>query len=210
VPDEHFSPFRDGLSTAWGSLRLIRFRSEARSFGLTVVVHELSNGQLFVMESVHETHLSTFESPPAPDARIQSQAKDAQWARSVAGSPGEGARPPCGVTAALRLPRTARLHDAETIKLLHTAAPARRGHWFLLRRVPNKAGYPRLLIRVAKKIVRAAVSRNRVRRCIRESFRLRRLRLPAADYCVTVKAPISVATLSEVRQELERLLQLEK
>jgi ribonuclease P protein component len=67
-----------------------------------------------------------------------------------------------------------------------------------------------LVIRIAKKLVRAAVNRNRLRRCIKESFRLRRQVLPAADYCITVRAAISAATLPEVRQEVERLLQLEK
>ena len=113
------------------------------------------------------------------------------------------------MTGAYRLPRSARLTDAGTIRSFN-AASARRGRWFLIRRVQSEAGYSRLLIRVAKKVVRAAVDRNRIRRCIKESFRLRRLAIPAADYCITVKATFSAATLREVRRELERLLQLEK
>ena len=114
------------------------------------------------------------------------------------------------MTGAYRLPRSTRLNDAGTIRSFNAAASARRGRWLLIRRAQSEAGYSRLLIRVAKKVVRAAVDRNRIRRCIKESFRLRRLALPAADYCITVKATFSAATLREVRRELERLLQLEK
>ena len=46
---------------------------------------------------------------------------------------------------------------------------------------PNELGHPRLGFVISKKNVRRAVKRNRVRRIIRESFRLNQHNLPAVD-----------------------------
>jgi len=49
---------------------------------------------------------------------------------------------------------------------------------------PNQAGFPRLGMIVAKRILRRAVDRNRVKRCVRESFWLILPELPACDFVV--------------------------
>ena len=49
---------------------------------------------------------------------------------------------------------------------------------------PNPVGFPRLGLIVAKRILRRAVDRNRVKRCVRESFRLVLPELPACDFVV--------------------------
>jgi ribonuclease P protein component len=53
---------------------------------------------------------------------------------------------------------------------------------------PNKAGYPRLGMIVPKRLLGRAVDRNRVKRCVRESFRLVLPELPACDFVVRVIA----------------------
>ena len=53
---------------------------------------------------------------------------------------------------------------------------------------PNDLGVPRLGLIVAKKVLRRAVDRNRVKRVIRESFRKRR-GLPALDIVVRLTEP---------------------
>jgi ribonuclease P protein component len=53
---------------------------------------------------------------------------------------------------------------------------------------PNQAGYPRLGMVVAKRLLARAVDRNRMRRCVRESFRLVFPELPACDFVVRVIA----------------------
>lgn len=50
----------------------------------------------------------------------------------------------------------------------------------------NDLGYARLGLAVAKKIIPSATSRNRLKRLIRESFRLNRRRLPEVDIVVVV------------------------
>lgn len=53
---------------------------------------------------------------------------------------------------------------------------------------PNQVGYPRLGMVVAKRLLARAVDRNRMRRCVRESFRLVFPELPACDFVVRVIA----------------------
>jgi len=52
---------------------------------------------------------------------------------------------------------------------------------------PNELGHPRLVFVISKKNVRRAVKRNRVRRIIRESFRLNQHNLPAVDMIVLAR-----------------------
>jgi len=51
---------------------------------------------------------------------------------------------------------------------------------------PNAEGIPRLGMIVAKRLLGRAVDRNRVKRCVRESFRLVLPELPACDFVVRV------------------------
>ncbi len=53
---------------------------------------------------------------------------------------------------------------------------------------PNQAGYPRLGMIVAKRLLGRAVDRNRVKRCVRESFRQVLPELPACDFVVRLIA----------------------
>ena len=53
---------------------------------------------------------------------------------------------------------------------------------------PNQVGHPRLGMIVAKRLLARAVDRNRVKRCVRESFRLVMLDLPACDFVVRLIA----------------------
>jgi len=53
---------------------------------------------------------------------------------------------------------------------------------------PNQVGYPRLGMIIAKRLLARAVDRNRVKRCVRESFRLALPELPACDFLVRLIA----------------------
>lgn len=53
---------------------------------------------------------------------------------------------------------------------------------------PNQKGYPRLGMIVAKRLLARAVDRNRVKRCVRESFRQVMPELPACDFVVRLIA----------------------
>jgi len=71
---------------------------------------------------------------------------------------------------------------------------------------PNPSGVRRLGITIVKKVGNA-VTRNRIKRLIREFYRLHKPRLPAAlDIVIMVKARTAAPTHHEVQRELERLL----
>lgn len=53
---------------------------------------------------------------------------------------------------------------------------------------PNQVGHPRLGMVIAKRLLTRAVDRNRVKRCVRESFRQVLPELPACDFVVRLIA----------------------
>jgi len=71
----------------------------------------------------------------------------------------------------------------------------------------NGTGAPRLGLSVAARMLKRAVERNRVRRLIRESFRVHQHRLPAVDIVVGVRSPVREANNPLLRESLERLWQ---
>ncbi|OGT66012.1 MAG: ribonuclease P protein component [Gammaproteobacteria bacterium RIFCSPHIGHO2_12_FULL_45_9] len=58
---------------------------------------------------------------------------------------------------------------------------------FLIYYLPNQVGKPRLGIMVGKRKIKTAVARNKIKRWVREVFRLHQGNLPAVDYVVVVK-----------------------
>jgi len=63
----------------------------------------------------------------------------------------------------------------------------------------------RLGLAIAKKRVKLAVQRNRIKRIIRESFRLNQHNLPAIDMVVMVKSGIDQLDNTEINQQLEKI-----
>jgi ribonuclease P protein component len=69
----------------------------------------------------------------------------------------------------------------------------------------NDKGWPRLGLAVAVKTAGNAVERNRIRRTIRESFRLHRHEIPALDLVVSARARARGTVAGELRAQLESL-----
>jgi ribonuclease P protein component len=69
----------------------------------------------------------------------------------------------------------------------------------------NAKGWPRLGLAVAVKTAGNSVERNRIRRVIRESFRLHQHEIPALDLVVSARARARGAARSELRAQLEPL-----
>ncbi|TLU65367.1 ribonuclease P protein component [Thalassotalea litorea] len=69
----------------------------------------------------------------------------------------------------------------------------------------NKDANNRLGMAIAKKRVKHAVQRNRIKRLTRESFRLNQHKLPAVDLVVMVKSGIDQLDNEEINQQLEKI-----
>ena len=70
---------------------------------------------------------------------------------------------------------------------------------------PNDLGLARLGLAVASKPFGGSVPRNRIRRLIRESFRLRQHDLPDVDLVVSARSAAKAASPAQLRASLEGL-----
>ena len=87
----------------------------------------------------------------------------------------------------LRL-RDARLVDKDDFDRVFADNQRARTDYLMVMARPNQVGYPRLGMVVAKRLLARAVDRNRVKRCVRESFRQALPELPACDFVVRLIA----------------------
>ena len=69
----------------------------------------------------------------------------------------------------------------------------------------NDRSTVRLGLSIAARTVGNAVSRNRLRRVIRESFRLRQQQLPPVDIVIGARSAARTAAAKELREALQRL-----
>ncbi len=70
---------------------------------------------------------------------------------------------------------------------------------------PNSLNNPRMGLTVAKRYVKRAHDRNRIKRLIRESFRLQQHKLPARDFVVIVKNGATNLDNRTLTETLEKL-----
>ncbi|AYA41678.1 ribonuclease P protein component [Xenorhabdus nematophila] len=69
----------------------------------------------------------------------------------------------------------------------------------------NELGHPRIGLTVAKKNVKRAHERNRIKRLARESFRLNQHKLPSMDFVILVRKGVSELDNRELTEALGKL-----
>ena len=77
---------------------------------------------------------------------------------------------------------------------------------FLLLATASQAKRPRLGLVIAKKHVSKAVQRNRLKRVLRESFRLRQSEIPLIDIVVLARKDADKLAPLELRKMIDRLI----
>lgn len=102
------------------------------------------------------------------------------------------------------LPPAARLRRAAEFAAMRNAGGHLRACHFTLRWIPSGASVARLGLAVSRKVSKRAVTRNRIKRIARESFRLEHAALPAIDVLVIARASAAGATRQELRHDLDR------
>ena len=99
-----------------------------------------------------------------------------------------------------------RLTDSPEFERAYRQGTAFRGRLFSLHAFPNEIGFPRLGLSVSKKVGNA-VTRNAVRRRLKEVFHSSIERIPVSfDLVVSAKPPAAEATFEELSQEFLRAL----
>lgn len=76
--------------------------------------------------------------------------------------------------------------------------------FFTILAVPNEISHARLGLAISKKNAKRAVDRNRIKRLVRESFRLNMHRMPAIDLVVMAKPVTKSAENQQILQSLQQ------
>jgi ribonuclease P protein component len=97
--------------------------------------------------------------------------------------------------------RQKRLRSPEEFKRVFDEACRTSIQGLVILSRPNDLGFPRLGLAVSRKHARHAVTRNRVKRQVRESFRQHQSTLGGRDFVVLARAGIELAT--NLRTELD-------
>jgi ribonuclease P protein component len=107
-----------------------------------------------------------------------------------------------------RFPRRAHLRASAEFQAVFGGGTRFSGPLFRLQVLPATQGEAtaRLGMTVSKRVDKRAVQRNRIRRQVREAFRLQRHRLPAGDYVFMAKPEASQVDNPGLRAALLKLL----
>lgn len=105
----------------------------------------------------------------------------------------------------LELPRSTRLLDGAAFKRVFETRQVQANAYFRIHYAPSEQA--RLGMAVSRRVHRRAVVRNRIRRQIRESFRLKRPHLPALDFVVLARPAAAELDRTDLRLALDQLWQ---
>ena len=107
----------------------------------------------------------------------------------------------------LRFGAALRLRSKLQFDAIYASGRRLDDRFFDLRIKPHGVGHARVGLAVAVKTAGNAVARNRLRRLVRESFRLAQHALPAVDIVVAAKIPAREAPATTLRASLATLWQ---
>ena len=98
-----------------------------------------------------------------------------------------------------------RIHTTSEFQRVYFMRQRLSGHYYLLYYGRNEVKHPRLGVVTSKRNVKKAVWRNRIRRVVKETFRIRKYLLPAFDIVVVAKSPSIKAENKELYECIKKL-----
>jgi ribonuclease P protein component len=103
------------------------------------------------------------------------------------------------------LPRESRLLSPDSFAFVFEQPKRMNTPQVIILGRANSIGRPRIGFAIAKKSVKKAHERNRLKRIARESFRLSQHEIPAMDFVVIVKKEVITLSNNELAKVLEEL-----
>jgi ribonuclease P protein component len=105
----------------------------------------------------------------------------------------------------LTLPAARRMRRPAEFKRAYAHGRRFTNEFFTANAQVNDLTWARLGMSIAARILRRAVDRNRVRRLIRESFRMHQQQLPSVDVVIGARSAVKGADRARLRAALEGL-----
>jgi ribonuclease P protein component len=109
------------------------------------------------------------------------------------------------VVNAVSLPASRRMRSPAEFKRAYASGRRFADEFFTATAQANDLTWARLGMSIAARILRRAVDRNRVRRLIRESFRMHQQQLPSLDIIIGARAGALKADRAHLRASLDKL-----
>ncbi len=107
--------------------------------------------------------------------------------------------------AAAGLGRQRKLLNSAQFGVVFNNRKSTHGKFFSVHVVKNVFDHSRVGLAVSRRVSKKAVQRNRIKRQIRESFRLQQTELPPIDFVVTAKVGCAEQVSVVLRTELDKL-----
>lgn len=105
---------------------------------------------------------------------------------------------------ATSLGRQRKLLNSAEFSAVFSHRKSAHGKYFSVHALSNALDHPRVGLAVSRRVSKKAVQRNRIKRQIRESFRLQ-VELPAIDFVVVAKVGCAEQENLVLRMELDKL-----
>ena len=162
----------------------------------------------------HETHLPAEQDQAQADPRLPRPHGDQERPPRHQAPPRQGPQAPVlrhqPLTLAPASPRLGfspghKLRTGKDFERVRRCGRRAADDLFGLQYAENDVGHARLGMAVSLRTAGSAVRRNRIRRLIRESFRLNQARLPPADIVVNARAATRAAKAQELTDSLAKL-----
>ena len=159
---------------------------------------------LFFGPNRHETHFQPQQPASQSHPRLSGPHGDEERTPSAGAPPRERPQAALSVIRALRFEARKRLTLPAEFQAVRTKGRRLSDEFFLVSVMRNQDGHPRLGLAIATRVFGTAVARNRIKRLIRESFRMNQYSLPAVDITFGARDAARKATPVELRASLER------
>ena len=155
--------------------------------------------------SEHETYLSAQQAQARPHPRFPRPSQNPWWPQRSQSTPSQGAcAPHPGLSRLHPFEREHRLRSAADFDGVFKTGTRASDPFFTVIALPNTFGSARLGIAVSKRNAKRAVDRNRLKRVVRESFRLSPARALSVDLVILAKVAATTAPNEKLYKALDR------